>query len=102
MNKLSTKITGKNYRNITEYYIINHYIMNDQSKEYDLYLEILAGYEYGPMRLRDVPTILSSREHSKYWQNITRTGRSIKSSKRIPGYLNAFKYEGNRCWYIII
>jgi hypothetical protein len=90
-------------KNIEKFYIIDPYKLDDDTREYDLYLEIV-GYMLGKSikRLRDVPTILTKRQKYKCWNKLIFTKRSYKSSNIIRGYLNAFKYKGCRTWYVVL
>lgn len=95
------QITGHNI--IDKYYVINPFKLEDESEEYDVYLELVSGMiGRSHARLRDIPTILTSRQKNKVWQRLIYKKRSYISSKKIAGYLNAYKYKGNRTWYLVL
>ena len=91
------------YNIIDKYYVINPYKLGEESEEYDLYLELFNGViGRSRVRLRDIPSILTKRQKSRVWSRLIYKKRSFISSKKIPGYLNAYKYIGNRTWYLVM
>lgn len=94
------QITGHGV--IDKYFIIDPSKLDDESEEYDVYMELVNGMMSKSFsRLRDIPTILTSRQKNKIWQRLINKKRSYISPKKVLGYLNAYRYKGSRTWYLI-
>ena len=61
---MHSHITG--YKKIDKYYVIDPSKIDDESEEYDLYLELIGGMiDNCDRRLRDIPTLLTSRQKNR-------------------------------------
>lgn len=107
---MRSQITGMNTSE--NYRVIDHTKLDDESTEYDLYLEIITGFtcksfKYGKhaiTRLRDIPTLLTTRQKNKTWHKLLCDNRSYMSKEFVPGYLNACQFNGKvrHTWYVVM
>lgn len=89
----------KNYKIKHSVYTIYDENLDEESEEYDLYLEILKGYTHKSMKLKSIKTILSPLQYSKCLRRLL--SKAIKG-QFVKNKVNLHKCGKHKCrlWHV--